>query len=317
MRSEFPVDDPDLPADALDEYLNSLEAWRLQMEGAQNLVAQRRDELVPFLKGNATFEAAQAAFALAFNQAQQAHDGLTQANGVMPSPLAAAQAAQVARSADAHACRNLRNALRIAFEHVSRRLLGSVETSVPLLMLPVRLETRFDYVAGQDTARALKIRVYPDDIHVDSHEPGLTAAELAGGRLYWQRHAAAAGDLAADRAAWNALAARHGPRRAAWVVRATDPSAPTPPTSREDAPWTRAAHAALLPERWVALAYRGSGIAAVAVGAPIAANPAVGPSPLTSSTGAETAWLSDYDKALECGMALIAAAGRLGAGPAH
>lgn len=286
----------------LEAYKQALEDWRQAMVDAQALVVQRRDDLAIAIAGHGTFEAAQTDFAGARNEAQQARDALTLAVGTTPSPLAAARAAQASRAADAHACRALRNALRTAFEHVSRRLLGNVETAVPLLMLPVRLETRFDFAAGQQSPHALKIRVYPDDVHIDSHEPALTTDELAGGTLYWQRHAASAGDVAADRAAWSVLVSRHGLRRAAWVVRASDPSA-TPPTSR-DAVWTRAARAALLPDRWIALAYRGGGVAAVAVGKPIPPELAVGPSPDANVGNDGIAWLSEYDRALACGMAL-------------
>src|SRR5262249_31923462 len=47
-----------------------------------------------------------------------------------------------------------------------------VRTDCPLALLPVRLETRF--AGGPGSATTLRIRVYPDDIHADSHEPELT-----------------------------------------------------------------------------------------------------------------------------------------------
>ena len=57
------------------------------------------------------------------------------------------------------------------------------DNDVPFLLLPVRLETRFaETVTG---ARELLIRVYPDDVFVDTHEPELTEAESAAGRAYW------------------------------------------------------------------------------------------------------------------------------------
>ncbi len=53
----------------------------------------------------------------------------------------------------------------------------NLSTQWPIALLPVRLETRF---LGTD----LCIRVIPDVIHADTHEPELTAAELAAGQLY-------------------------------------------------------------------------------------------------------------------------------------
>jgi len=40
----------------------------------------------------------------------------------------------------------------------------------PLVLLPVRLETRF--FAQPDGSSELRVRIYPDKIHLDSHEPG-------------------------------------------------------------------------------------------------------------------------------------------------
>ena len=50
---------------------------------------------------------------------------------------------------------------------------------LPLLLFPVRLETRF-FPRG-DGGADLRVRVYPDAIHVDTHEPQLTSRRRSPG----------------------------------------------------------------------------------------------------------------------------------------
>ncbi len=105
-------------------------------------------------------------------------------------------------------------------------LLGRLETGQAIALLPVRLETRFRITAeGTD----LLVRIYPDDIHIETHEQELTPEEVELGRAFWK--ATLAADEAPEEtresarlAAWAGLAGRLGPERAAWVARAMTPA---------------------------------------------------------------------------------------------
>ncbi|MFC6873662.1 hypothetical protein [Halobellus marinus] len=64
--------------------------------------------------------------------------------------------------------------------------LGDALATEPLVLLPVRLETRFVRPSTSDVDRPeLWVRVYPDDVHTDTHEPELTEEAVSWGRHYW------------------------------------------------------------------------------------------------------------------------------------
>jgi len=92
----------------------------------------------------------------------------------------------------------------------------------PLLLLPVRLETRFFPLA--DGTQELRVRVYPDQIHVDAHEPALSADERLWGQHFWEQTWRAGRDAAAERVAWQQLADRFDAQRAAWIARSLAPT---------------------------------------------------------------------------------------------
>jgi hypothetical protein len=143
----------------------------------------------------------------------------------------------------------------------------------PIALLPVRIETRFEHLSEP---RQLLVRIYPDDVHVDSHEPQLTDAELDSARRYWERvWRAGTRNADAERAAFVELARAVGTPRVAWVARATTPDPadrPTTPTP-DDQPLasppvlptverspellTRPAQARMLPDRWIVIGFRG------------------------------------------------------------
>ena len=95
-------------------------------------------------------------------------------------------------------------------------------STLPLVLLPVRLETRFFKLAGGVTE--LRIRIYPDRIHTDSHQPELTTDERTWGMQYWRQDWVAGPDPVARGDAWRTLANRFGAPRAAWIARTLKPT---------------------------------------------------------------------------------------------
>jgi hypothetical protein len=205
-------------------------------------------------------------------------------------------------------------------------------TDRPLILLPVRIETRFfSSPAGSYT---LKIRVYPDTIHVDTHEPGVTASEAEWGRHYWRTIWRASTDTERRKAAWRQLAERYESQRASWIawhLRPLNPDdSPDSPIGPEDPltpeprfpeppqlniqtePWTRAPWSCVLPDRWIAIGYVSGNPFVVAQGNPISDPLAMGPDPNSEiATPDDQApvddgmkWMVDFDEAVRVGMGL-------------
>jgi hypothetical protein len=191
----------------------------------------------------------------------------------------------------------------------------------PILLLPVRLEMRFaPWPAGSPVQ--LLVRVYPDDVLVNTHEPELTPDEAAWGTHFWQQVTGATRDQQV--AAWTSLSDRFGPQRAAWIVRAQKTGTPlgdpvTPGTRPES--WTRAPRTSVLPDHWVACGYDAGGTRLFAqAGGPVGGFPndadplPTGPSPSgTISSGRVPGlppvddgmlWMVDFGAAFAHGMAI-------------
>lgn len=210
-----------------------------------------------------------------------------------------------------------------------------LDANVPVLLLPLRIETRYRPVDGEP--EELVVRIYPDEVHVDDHDPALTPSEEDDGREYW-RAAWRAGAGGEDRPAWERLRELRGAARAAWLVRSTEPSNvgerptsplaegeplqpeprfPDPPRRPEGA--QRAARVAWLPDRFVAVGYVAGARAVTAWGELVAEQLLAGPvedpvadqpDPLGPAGDVdeldmpELDWLTNLDAAVAAGMAI-------------
>ncbi len=205
-----------------------------------------------------------------------------------------------------------------------RRPEDSVERldgQVPVALFPVRLETRFGGGATE-----LKVRIYPEQLHIDAHEPELTEREVGMATAYWDARWAATSEEQ-HVAAWRELLRSVRPARARWLVTATEPtnldqlgtgSPSLPPVTLRSGPFTRQPTARLLPEQWVVIGYRAGAEVVRGWSAPVVEGLAVSlqPDPDDGGTAAvpdeqdtlaldqSIAWLVEYQAALDAGMAV-------------
>lgn len=166
---------------------------------------------------------------------------------------------------------------------------------LPVAMLPVRIETR--YAAG---GSILRIRIFPDDCAVDTHEMPLTADERAAALAYRSEPSPQH---------WRDLAARFGAGRAGWLAH-VPLGGPGDPGTRQAA-WTRAPRTRVLPSRWYAFGYKGGQRVFSASGRPVPGELAVGPDPSAGPVAGAGApvdagmrWLVDFTAAVDNGMAI-------------
>jgi hypothetical protein len=183
-----------------------------------------------------------------------------------------------------------------------------------IAMFPVRLETRFFRLASGDFE--LKVRIYPDKVHIDTHEEGLTDEEAMWGKHFWDQTWHAGNDEDLKKLAWRQLAERFGANRAAWVARCLTPlnlaDQPAEPVSQDGPlskpiifpapqtktePWTRAPLTRALPKRWWVLGYKGGSLVTRGVGNPIPDELHVGPDP-----AAPAEEIREEDLAIDAGM---------------
>ena len=202
------------------------------------------------------------------------------------------------------------------------------------MLFPVRLETRFFTL--EDGSSELRVRVYPDTVHMDSHEPGLTADELTWGQHFWEQTWRAANDEQRAKAAWQQLVERFDAPRAAWIAHALKPLNPTdrpstpiatdqplpkpvrfPSPETQAEAWMRAPHTRVLPNRWIVLGYHGGQLVANVTGGVIPDSLATGPHPPGPDSNpaadlpddqlaidAGMKWMVDFDEAEKVGMGI-------------
>jgi hypothetical protein len=244
---------------------------------------------------------------------------------------------KVAQSAFNQAITDLQNAIAGIYADIHpRSVIKNLDDSIPFLLLPVRIETRF---MAKGDAHELWLRVYPDDIAVHTHEKTLTDEEVAKGEIYWRAIFRAEKQGANDeekdefkKAAWTTIVEFFGPQRSAWIASETRPTNfndiqtlpgedqlnfPAHDLTKTNA-WSRAPRTDVMPDRFVVLLYGESETPIEVVGEVISDELLMGPDPMepdvsfqesvddkTLSFGETFNWTSDFKKAVTKGMGFI------------
>jgi hypothetical protein len=161
--------------EALEQRRGEREHLRQQQEQASARLAETQARLKQLQAQAEQLGAAQRAAAEAAAEVNWLEDELALL-------VQAAQAAQ----AQAAAARATAQALEAQRQSTLDGLSSNLRRDVPIALLPVRIETRFHRPALNQPPDELLIRVYPDDIHQDTHEPMLTRDEDIAGKHFWR-----------------------------------------------------------------------------------------------------------------------------------
>ena len=177
-----------------------------------------------------------------------------------------------------------------------KSLLGWLPNSRPVFMLPVRIETRF-------ISDSLWVRIYPDQVFVDAHEPRLTRKEHEAGIRYFDAINTVPDGTDPEQHkhdAWRRLAQLFGPERAAWIARTI--SEKTVQLQEEPQRLFITPKLMALPYCFVVYAYRRDNTVVRITGKPI-------PRDLklfgdSSDTLGVSLWVTDHSRAQDVGMAI-------------
>lgn len=177
--------------------------------------------------------------------------------------------------------------------------LFSANNTDPIALLPVRIETiwwtptgevpDFDQVEqGNAIMPSLRVRVYPDDVHLAHLDRQVTESEARAGTAYWQDPTPRS---------WQDFLQQVRPARAAWVARTMKPPGPPAGVIRPDTA-ARPPRTFTLPDRWRFVGFIDGEAVVDQTGNPIAQ-----PLPL-DILDVDESWSTNWDEAVFRGMAI-------------
>jgi hypothetical protein len=98
--------------------------------------------------------------------------------------------------------------------------LVELDSKIPILFFPIRIETRYHY-SNEEGSWFLRLRFFPDQILIDNFDPRLTKREISDARNYWKLISeSVSADLEQVKiSAWRELANKYGLPRSAYITK--------------------------------------------------------------------------------------------------
>jgi hypothetical protein len=187
---------------------------------------------------------------------------------------------------------------------VTPQLYTELDGKLPIVLLPVRIETRY-FAAGTDLE--LRVRIFPSGAHVTSDRPSPDQVEHDQTVAYWTVRESKGESDPATNAAWQRLSSMFGMARAEWLRRtlaptkAADgtlsfPNVPVTPASNDGS--VLVSQATALPTRFIVSGFAGSTRLFALAGQKVPPSVTVG----LHSDPSQTQWQSDFKAAEMIGL---------------
>ena len=189
---------------------------------------------------------------------------------------------------------------------VTPQLYNELDGKLPIVMLPVRIETRY-FASGADLE--LRVRIFPSAAHVTTDRPSPDQVEHDETVAYWTvRETKGDNDPATD-AAWQRMTSLFGNARAQWLRRTLTPTknadgsltfpSVTVTAAADDGSFL-ASVATGLPTRFIVSGFAGAQRLFALAGQKVPASVAVGP----HGDATAVAWQKDFNAAEAIGLGI-------------
>jgi len=229
-----------------------------------------------------------------------------------------------------------------------KSLTEDMDDHFPVFLMPVRMEVRFmdikhiarltdsipidegkkitvnqikegrETIPVLDDTKELWVRLFPDDIHIQTHEKGLTEEEISSAKVFWKHYNDSELEETENEkkekkeGAWKKICITYGPERAAWIIRQTKGENYT---VGKHASWTETPHTKTLPDRFVIKLVDYEGHVTQFIGNPIKDKIDVSINPDENADGIDNSgsglefsdnikWMTDFHEAESIGLGI-------------